>query len=103
LFGDIPAFESLCEDGVDVFDGGEDAFTHEVFFVVVSELEGFVFAGGGAGGDSGSEETLVGGNIGFDSGVSSRVINLPGADGLDGGGVEEALIEKIFHDINKIV
>jgi hypothetical protein len=102
LFGDVPSFESLGENGVDVVDGSEDTFSHEVFLVTVSEFEGLIFSSGGSRRDSRSEEALFGNDIGFNSWVSSGVVDLPRPDGLDGGGVEEALAEKIFHHLNKI-
>jgi hypothetical protein len=102
LFGDIPSLKSFSKDCVDVVDGSENTFSHEVFFFAVSKFEGFIFPSGGSGWDSSSEEPLFSNDICLNSGVSSGVIYLSGLNGLDGGSVEEAFIEKIFHHLNKI-
>ena len=50
LVGGVDAGELGGEDGLDVVDGFEDAFSAEVGGVVVAELDGLVLAGGSAGG-----------------------------------------------------
>ena len=49
--------ESLGDGTVDVGNGFEDAFAHVAVFVAVAELEGFVYAGGSAGGHRGTAES----------------------------------------------
>ncbi len=80
----------LSEDGggdffVDVVDGFEGAFAAVAFGVVVAEFHGFIFAGGGAGGDGGAAEGAVfEDDIDFDGGVSAGVEDFACEDVFDG-------------------
>jgi len=84
LIHGVEAFELGGEDGFDVFDGLEDAFAEVMAFVAVAELDGFVLAGGCAGGDGGAAEGAgFQDDVCFDGGVAARIENLAGADGND--------------------
>ena len=84
LVGGVHAGEFGGEDGLDVLDGVEDAFAHVVGLVAVAELDGFVLAGGGAGGDGGAAHGSAGeGDVGFDGGVSAGIEDFAGGNGDD--------------------
>lgn len=57
-------------DLVDVLDGLENTLSSPLGGVLVSELESLVDTGGGAGGDDSSEETVLGGEVNLNGGVS---------------------------------
>ena len=61
---------------------------------LVPQLEGLVDASGGARGDGGPEDALLGRQVDLDGGVAAAVVDLPGVDLLDGhdGG------EMLLHD-----
>ena len=72
----VHAGEFGAEDGLDVFDGLENAFAEVVVFVAVAEFDGFVLAGGGAGGDGGAAYgSAVEDDVGFDGGIAAGVEN----------------------------
>lgn len=57
-------------DLVDVLDGLKNTLSSPLGGVLVSELESLVDTGGGAGGDDSSEETVLGGEVNLNGGVS---------------------------------
>ena len=56
---------------------------------LVPQLEGLVDARGGARGDGGPEDALLGRQIDLDGGVAAAVVDLPGVDLLDGHGAAD--------------
>lgn len=62
--------QSGGNDLVDVLDGLEDTLSAPLGGILVSELESLVDTGGGTGGDDGSEETVLGGEVNLNGGVS---------------------------------
>ncbi len=63
----------------DVFDGLGDAFAEVTLFVAVAELDGFVFAGAGAGGNGGAADGAAReDDVHFNGGIAARVENLAG-------------------------
>ena len=84
LVGGVHADEFGGEDGLDVFDGLEDAFAEVVALVAVAEFDGFVLAGGGAAGNGGAAHGAAGeDDFGFDGGVSAGIEDFAGVDGDD--------------------
>lgn len=57
-------------DLVDVLDGLEDTLSAPLGGILVSELESLVDTSGGTGGDDGTEETVLGGEVNLNGGVS---------------------------------
>ena len=73
-FGGVEADDGLGDCGVDVLDGLEDALAQVAALVAVTELDGFVLAGGRAGGDYGLACAFVFQNDGgFDRRVSAGI------------------------------
>lgn len=72
------------DDLVNIVDRLLDPLSMIVGLVVVPQLEGLVNAGGGAGGDCGSEETLVSDEVHFHGGVPSGVEDLSRFHTLNG-------------------
>ena len=88
LVGGVHAGEFGGEDGLDVFDGVEDAFAEVVVLVAVAEFDGFVLAGGGSAGNGGAAfGSAVEEDVGFDGGVSAGVEDFAGVDRDDLGHV----------------
>jgi hypothetical protein len=86
LFGGVEAEECGCDALVDVFDGLEDAFAEVACFVSVAEFDGFVFAGGGTGGNSGAADgTAFEVDVDFDGRIATGVNDFAAADFNDGG------------------
>jgi hypothetical protein len=84
LVAGIHAGERLGDGAVDVLDGLEGAFAEIALGVAVAQFEGFVDAGGGAGGDGGAAEHAAGkDDIGFEGGIAAGVEDFAGADGYD--------------------
>ncbi len=61
----------------DIRDGLARAFAQVALRIVIAQLDGFVLAGGGAGGNRGAAERTIGEkHVGFYSGIAARVQNL---------------------------
>ncbi len=74
LFEGIEAADFAGDRGVDVFDGGENAFALVAFLVAIAEFDGFIFAGGGAGGDRGAAKgSVFEDDVDFDGRVTAGV------------------------------
>lgn len=71
------------DDVVDVVDSLVDTLAHPLGLVTVTELDSLVDTGGGTRGDGGAEETLLGGEVHLDGGVTSGVEDHAGLDLLD--------------------
>src|SRR5690606_15950562 len=84
LTGGIPADESPADLLVDCGDCPADALAHP-FLAPVTQLDGLVAAGGGAGGDDGPAEAGSGGHLGLDRGVPTGVEDLSRVNSLDDG------------------
>jgi len=73
LVGSVEAYNGLGDFGVGVGDGFENAFAEVFRLVPVAELEGFVFAGRGTGGNSGAASRAVSDiNVSLDSGLPAN-------------------------------
>ena len=70
LVGDVHADDVGGDDLLDVLDGLGDVLA-VVGLATVTELAGFVNTGGGTGGDGGTEETVLGGDVDLDGGVAT--------------------------------
>ena len=71
--------------GFDVGDGVEHALAEVAFLVAVAQFEGFVLAGGGAGGHGGAAERAGGeADIDFNRGIATGVEDFAGGDCCDG-------------------
>ena len=100
----VPSFQSWGKDVVHIVDGLGNPFSHVLAVDFVSEFKGLVFACGCSWGDSCSEESQVGDDVGFDGGVASGVEDLSGSDLLDGGGLLGEGGGKIFqHFISNVI
>lgn len=74
LVGGIHAHEFRGKDGLNIFDGLEDAFAQVVFLVAVTQLNGFMLTGRGSTGDcSAPTGSSVKDDVGFDGRVASGV------------------------------
>ena len=84
LVGGVHAGEFRREDGLDVFDGVEDALAQVVGLVAVAQFDGFVLAGGGARRHSGAAHgAAVENDVGFDGGIAAGIKDFAGANGND--------------------
>ncbi len=93
LVGGVHAGELGGEDGLDVFDGLEDAFAEVDGLVAVAQLDGLVLAGGGAGGDGGAADgSAVEDDVGFDGGVAAGVEDFACVDRDDLGHVAPVVL-----------
>src|SRR5260370_821330 len=79
--------DGLGDFSVDVGDRLEHTFAEISRFVSITQLEGFVFAGGSAGGDGGTaKRSALEDDVGFDAGIAARIDDLAGVDFGDLGG-----------------
>ena len=85
LFFGVVAGEDVTDGTVDVGDGEEGAFASVAGEVAIAEFDGFVGAGGGAGGHLGGGGGAIG-KSGFDGdgGAAAGVEDLPGVEVCDG-------------------
>ena len=82
LVGCVHADELGREDGLDVVDGGEDAFAEVVGLVSIAELDCLMFARRGSGGDGGAADGSAGeGDVSFEGRISAGVEDFTGSDG----------------------
>ncbi|KAI3494687.1 hypothetical protein L1887_40503 [Cichorium endivia] len=81
--GEAGLDELGSDDVVDIVDGLGDALAHPGVLVAVAELDSLVDTGRSTGGDGGAEETLLGGDVDLDGGVTTRVEDHAGLDLLD--------------------
>src|SRR6266702_173936 len=82
LVGGVHARQLGCQDGFDVLDGIQDAFAEVMLLIAIAQFNGFVLAGGGAGGNRGAAHGSAGeGYVGFDSGVSAGIEDFAGGNG----------------------
>ena len=74
--------ETLCEMvGVDIFHGAQHALAEILGFVAVAQFEGFVLAGGSAGGNRRAPAVaIVQNDVSFDGGIAARIENLAAYD-----------------------
>jgi hypothetical protein len=80
LIEGIHALDFFEDGGVDVFDGLGDALA-VVLLAAIAQFDGFVGAGGSAGGNGGAAEAAVIQNhIDFDGGVAAAIVNLATLD-----------------------
>ena len=80
------AEEGRSDVGVDVFNGLEHAFAEEARLVAVAEFDGFVFAGGGAGGNRGAaDRAAFEVHVNFDGGIAAGIDHFAAADFNNGG------------------
>ncbi len=87
LVGGGETGDGFGDFGVGVGDGLEHALAEIFRFVSITQFEGFVFAGGSAGGDGGSTQCpALEDHVGFDSGVAAGIDDLAGVDFDDLGG-----------------
>jgi len=74
LFECIQATDFAGDGGVDILDGGQDTLALVALLVAVTKLDGFVFAGGGAGGNcSTTEGSIFEDYVDFDGRVAAGV------------------------------
>ena len=74
----------LGDAPIDIFDGAQHALAEVARLVAVAQFEGFVLAGGGAGGHRGAAARAVfEDDVGFDGGIAARIENLPADDARD--------------------
>ena len=110
LVGAVHAGELGGEDGLDVFDGFEDAFAEVDGLVSVAELDGLVLAGGGTGGDGGAAaDAAFEDDVGLYGGVAAGVEDFACVDrddlghgapvlclGAGGGGEGDVVVEAVL-------
>src|SRR6202034_3879107 len=81
LFGGVEARDGLCDFGVHVADGFQDAFAEVARFVAVAEFDGFVFTGGCAGRDGGAADgSALEVDVGFGGGVGAGIDDFTAED-----------------------
>ena len=96
LVAGIQAAQGLGDGTVDVRNRLEDALAEVAPGVAVAEFEGFIDAGGGAGGDGrATEDTAAEADIGFEGGVAAGIEDFAGADGFDVEHVFSPLVETL--------
>ena len=87
LVGGVGTNDGFGDFGVDVGDGFMDAFSQILGLVAIAEFDGFVFAGRGAGWNSGAAKRAgFEGDFGFDGGIAARVKDLAAVNPDDFGG-----------------
>mmetsp|Transcript_36754 Transcript_36754/g.79631 ORF Transcript_36754/g.79631 Transcript_36754/m.79631 type:complete len:671 (+) Transcript_36754:888-2900(+) len=93
LVCDIQPDQLRGDDGVDVGDSLQNAFAKQAALVVVSELQSLIDASGGTAGHCCAEKGQLGAEVDFDSGIASRIENLPGGDGDDLAAIALTIVE----------
>mmetsp|Transcript_70221 Transcript_70221/g.146965 ORF Transcript_70221/g.146965 Transcript_70221/m.146965 type:complete len:494 (+) Transcript_70221:991-2472(+) len=93
LVGDVHTKKCGSDDVVDVGHGLQDSLAQQSALVVVAQLQSLVDTGGGATGNSGTEERGLGAQVHLDSGIASRIENLPGGDGDDLAAIALTIVE----------
>ena len=87
LIGSVEAVDGFGDFGVDVRDCFLHALAEIARFVAVAQLDGFVFAGGGAGRDRGAaDDAAFEANVRLDGGIAARIENLAAMNGDNFGG-----------------